>query len=87
MATKKGKIKWFNIGKGYGFVTDEETGKDTFVHFSGIKNGRTYTGLDAGDEVEFEIVEGKKGPQAENVVLVNEARKPAAEKDTNTNNQ
>lgn len=50
----KGKVKWFNYRKGYGFITDEN-GNDIFVHHSRIKKGRRYTGYETGDEVEFQI--------------------------------
>ncbi len=62
----KGTVKWFNEGKGYGFITPEE-GKDLFVHFSGIK-GDGFKTLPEGAAVEFEMTEGQKGPQAINVV-------------------
>ncbi len=63
-----GTVKWFNGSKGFGFITPE-SGDDVFVHFSGIA-GDGYKSLDEGDEVEFEITEGQKGPQAINVVKV-----------------
>ena len=66
---KKGTVKWFMVSKGYGFIVDEN-GNDVFVHFTGINNGRTYKALDQGDQVEFEITEGKNGPQATNVNIV-----------------
>lgn len=72
MAVLKGKVKWFDVKKGYGYITDEN-GNDTFAHFSGIVEGRHYTGLKDGDDVTFEVVEGKKGPQAGNIKLVGEA--------------
>ncbi|EEX48312.1 MULTISPECIES: cold shock domain-containing protein [Jonquetella] len=62
----KGTVKWFNATKGYGFITTEE-GKDVFVHFSAI-NMTGYKSLDENDSVEFDVVEGEKGPQAANVV-------------------
>lgn len=62
----KGRVKWFNDTKGYGFIEQEE-GPDVFVHFSAIKLEGFKT-LKEGDEVEFEISEGPKGPQAVNVV-------------------
>ena len=62
----KGKVKWFNSTKGFGFITTEE-GKDVFVHFSVIKMDG-YKSLDENDEVEFDVVDGEKGPQAANVV-------------------
>ncbi len=62
----KGKVKWFNNSKGYGFIT-AETGKDVFVHHSAIQ-GDGYKSLDEGQEVEFEIEEGPKGPSATKVV-------------------
>ena len=61
----KGIVKWFSNQKGYGFICDEE-GKDIFVHFSGL-NMEGYKTLEEGAEVEFEITEGAKGPQATNV--------------------
>lgn len=61
----KGTVKWFNATKGYGFVTSEE-GKDVFVHFSAIQMDGFKT-LEEGDNVDFEVVEGDKGPQAANV--------------------
>ncbi|HDI83828.1 cold-shock protein [bacterium] len=64
----RGKVKWFNDRKGYGFIAMED-GTDVFVHFSSI-SGDGYKTLREGDEVEFEIVEGEKGPKAENVVKI-----------------
>jgi len=61
----KGTVKWFNNQKGYGFISDE-TGKDVFVHYSGL-NMEGYKSLEEGQEVEFEIFQGEKGPQAVNV--------------------
>ena len=61
-----GKVKWFNNSKGYGFIGRED-GADVFVHYSAI-TGDGYRSLQEGDEVEFEIVDGQKGPQAANVV-------------------
>ena len=64
----RGKVKWFNNTKGYGFITRED-GPDVFVHYSAIR-AEGYRTLDEGQEVEFEIKEGPKGPQAENVMPV-----------------
>ena len=61
-----GTVKWFDAKKGYGFIEREE-GDDVFVHFSAIQDDGFKT-LNEGQEVEFEIVEGDRGPQAENVV-------------------
>lgn len=61
----KGTVKWFNNQKGYGFISDEE-GKDVFVHYSGL-NMSGFKSLDEGAEVEFDVTEGAKGPQAINV--------------------
>ena len=68
----KGKVKWFNSTKGFGFITTEE-GKDVFVHFSAIKMDG-YKSLDENDEVEFDVVDGEKGPQAANVVRLQDTR-------------
>ena len=62
----KGTVKWFNNQKGYGFISDEE-GKDVFVHYSGL-NMEGFKSLEEGQEVEFDVVDGAKGPQATNVV-------------------
>ncbi len=62
----KGKVKWFNDAKGYGFITPE-SGKDVFVHHSVIQ-GDGFKSLKEGQDVEFEIVQGPKGEQAQNVV-------------------
>lgn len=62
----QGKVKWFNAEKGYGFIEGQD-GKDVFVHFSAI-NQDGFKTLDEGQEVEFEVVEGARGPQAANVV-------------------
>ncbi len=64
----RGRVKWFNASKGYGFITQED-GNDVFVHFSAIQ-GDGFKTLDEGQEVEFEVVKGAKGPQAANVVKV-----------------
>lgn len=61
----KGSVKWFDTAKGYGFITTEE-GKDIFVHYTGI-NKDGFRGLEQGQEVEFDVEEGKKGAQAINV--------------------
>ena len=61
-----GEVKWFNNAKGFGFI-GRENGSDVFVHYSAIV-GDGYRTLQQGDRVEFEIVEGQKGPQAANVV-------------------
>lgn len=63
---QQGTVKWFNAKKGYGFISDEE-GKDVFVHFSAL-NMDGFKELKDGEQVEFEVVEGEKGPQAANVV-------------------
>ena len=61
----KGTVKWFNSQKGYGFISDE-AGKDVFVHFSGL-NMDGFKSIDEGAEVEFDVIDGAKGPQAVNV--------------------
>jgi CspA family cold shock protein len=66
----RGKVKWFNNSKGYGFIGQDD-GPDVFVHFSAIR-GDGYKSLQEGDAVEFEVVTGQKGPQADNVVKVDQ---------------
>lgn len=61
----KGTVKWFNNQKGYGFISDEH-GNDIFVHFSGIKSDG-FKSLEEGQAVEFDVIDGAKGPQATNV--------------------
>jgi len=63
-----GKVKWFNEKKGFGFITGED-GKDVFAHFSQIQK-EGFKELFEGQEVEFEITEGQKGPQASNIVVI-----------------
>jgi cold shock protein len=63
---EKGTVKWFNAAKGYGFI-QRSTGDDVFVHFSAIQ-ASGYRSLDEGSQVEFEVKQGPKGLQAENVV-------------------
>ncbi len=63
---KQGTVKWFNAEKGFGFISLEE-GNDVFVHYSAIQSDG-YKTLEEGQKVEFEVVEGAKGPQAANVV-------------------
>ena len=63
---KTGTVKWFNNEKGYGFISVEGEG-DVFVHFSAI-TGEGYKSLEEGQSVQFDVVEGAKGPQAANVV-------------------
>ena len=67
---QKGKVKWFNSEKGYGFI-EAEDGKDVFVHFSAITM-EGYKALEEGQTVQFEVIEGEKGAQAANVSLVEE---------------
>ncbi len=68
MSRTTGKIKWFNNTKGFGFIGQDD-GEDVFVHFSAIQ-GEGYKSLEEGDLVEFEVTQGQKGPQAENVTKV-----------------
>ena len=65
----KGTVKWFNNAKGFGFIGREDGSSDVFVHYSAI-NIEGYKSLQEGDQVEFEVVDGQKGPQAGNVTRV-----------------
>ncbi len=67
-----GIVKWFNDGKGYGFITPDEGEKDCFVHYSAIQGGG-FRSLKEGERVEFDLVQGDKGPAAENVAKLVEA--------------
>jgi CspA family cold shock protein len=63
-----GTVKWFNAEKGYGFIS-VEGGKDVFVHYSAIQ-ADGFRNLQEGQQVQFDVVDGKKGPQAANVVVL-----------------
>lgn len=65
---KTGTVKWFNSSKGYGFITQEE-GEDVFVHYQAIQSDGFKT-LEEGQKVEFSVVEGQKGPQADEVKVI-----------------
>ncbi|HWR73812.1 MAG TPA: cold-shock protein [Nitrospirota bacterium] len=62
-----GKVKWFNEAKGYGFIEPDGGGRDVFVHYSAIQ-GEGYKTLSEGQLVDFDIIQGEKGPQASNVM-------------------
>lgn len=69
----QGTVKWFNPGKGYGFIAPDEDGADVFVHFTNLDPSLTRNGernLAEGQRVEFEVTAGQKGPQAEQVHLL-----------------
>ena len=66
---QKGQVKFFDEGKGFGFI-EREDGKDVFVHFSAIQGEEGYKTLNEGDAVEFEVIEDEKGLKAQNVVKV-----------------
>ncbi len=65
----RGTVKWFNDSKGFGFITREDGGKDVFVHHTAIK-AQGFRSLREGQQVEFDVVEGQKGPAAANVTVV-----------------
>ncbi len=66
MSALQGKVKWFNAAKGFGFINAADDTRDIFVHYSSIEM-EGYKALKEGEDVEFEVVEGPKGPQAHNV--------------------
>ena len=68
MSTVTGTVKWFNESKGFGFI-EQEDGPDVFAHFSAI-SGSGFKTLIEGQKVEFNVTQGQKGPQAENIVVV-----------------
>ena len=69
MMRTAGTVKWFNDSKGFGFIAPEDGSRDCFVHFSAIQ-GDGFKTLAEGEKVEFDVVDGPKGPSAENVVRV-----------------
>ncbi|TAN68341.1 MAG: cold-shock protein [Methylobacter sp.] len=66
--TNTGTVKWFNASKGFGFI-EQETGPDVFVHYSNISS-TGFKSLNDGQKVKFNVTQGKKGPQAEDIIVV-----------------
>ena len=65
--TQTGIVKWFDDGKGFGFITPDTGGKDLFAHFSEIQGGTGFKSLSESQRVQFEVKQGQKGPQAANI--------------------
>ncbi|MDI6779338.1 MAG: cold shock domain-containing protein [Bacteroidota bacterium] len=65
----RGKVKWFDVKKGYGFI-EWEKGKDVFIHYTEIQTNSEFKKVNEGDIVEFELIEGNKGLQAKKVIIV-----------------
>lgn len=81
-----GTVKWFNNAKGYGFIVPEEGGEDLFAHFSAV-NMDGYKTLSAGDQVQFDVTVGDKGPQATDIVpIATETSTPATEPEAENDN-
>lgn len=70
MTTQTGTVKWFNEGKGFGFIAPDGGGKDLFAHFKEIQGGGSFKTLTENQRVEFEVTQGAKGPQASNIRTV-----------------
>jgi CspA family cold shock protein len=74
----QGIVKWFDSKKGYGFITRDDDSTDVFVHFSAIEGGEDeFKTIYQGDKVEFEIVDGEKGPQASKLTIIEKAPRPS----------
>lgn len=73
MARAKGKVKWFNDKKGYGFIIDPTVDGDIFVHFNAIQQEKGFRTLKEGEEVEYELLQNEKGCRAHNVLKIPES--------------